>query len=82
MSVAASIAGTTLVVEDEGPGIRPEDLLHVFERFWQASGGPAGGSGPAIDRGAWIVEGHGGTIAAENHLPHGARFNVHLPARV
>ena len=80
VSVGASVAGTTLAVEDEGPGIRPEDLPHVFERFWQASDGPAGGSGLGLSIAAWIVQGHGGTIAAENRQPHGAIFTVRLPA--
>ena len=73
-------AGVTLVVEDEGPGIAPEDLDRVFERFWRAPDAPAGGTGLGLAIARWIVERHGGSIVAENRLPAaGARFVVHIP---
>ena len=68
-----------LVVEDEGPGIRAEDLPRVFDRFYRAAGAPGGGTGLGLAIAAWIVERHGGRIAAANHEPHGARFTVQLP---
>jgi signal transduction histidine kinase len=74
-------AGATLVVEDEGPGIAPEDLQRVFERFWRAQGAPAGGTGLGLAIASWIVERHGGSIHAENRDPGpGARFVVRIPA--
>ena len=39
-------ASALLDVEDDGPGVSPEDMPHVFERFWRASGAPSGGTGP------------------------------------
>jgi signal transduction histidine kinase len=70
----------TLVVDDDGPGIRPDDLPHVFDRFWRAADAPEGGSGLGLAIAAWIVERHGGTIRAENRPAGGARFIAVLPA--
>lgn len=70
-------------VDDEGPGIPPEHLERIFERFFSFRPGGAGahdGLGLAIARA--IVEGYGGTIRAENREPHGARIEVRLPAGV
>jgi signal transduction histidine kinase len=72
-------ADAVLVVEDEGPGIRPEDLPRVFDRFYRAAGSPGGGTGLGLAVAAWIVERHGGMIAASNREPSGARFTVRLP---
>ena len=77
--VRAEAGNAILVVEDEGPGIRPEDLPRVFDRFYRAAGAPGGGTGLGLAIAAWIVERHGGRIAAANHEPHGARFTVQLP---
>lgn len=79
-------------VEDSGPGIRPENLERVFERFYtdrpEQSFGNNSGLGLAISR--QIVEAHKGRIWAENRLGRptadgerailGARFLVQLPA--
>jgi signal transduction histidine kinase len=68
------------VVEDDGPGIRPEDLPHVFERFYRAQGAPGGGTGLGLAIASWIVNRHGGRIEVANRAEGGARFVVHLPA--
>lgn len=73
--------GAEIVVEDSGPGIRGEDLAHVFERFWRApdaDGTPGSGIGLAIVK--ELVEAHGGTITAESRLGEGSRFVLTLPA--
>jgi two-component system sensor histidine kinase ChvG len=81
-----------IVVEDEGPGIRPEALERIFERFYtdrpEQGFGQNSGLGLSISR--QIVEGHGGRIWAENRTVRprpgaepeikGARFIVQLPA--
>jgi signal transduction histidine kinase len=72
-------SGVELVVEDDGPGIRPEHLPRVFDRFWRAPGAPGEGSGLGLAIAAWIVERHGGRIAAANRPEGGARFSVWLP---
>ena len=72
-------ASALLVVEDDGPGIRPEDLPHIFDRFWRAPGAPEGGTGLGLAIGAWITRRHGGTIGVEPRSPRGSRFLVRLP---
>jgi signal transduction histidine kinase len=77
--VRTDAGNALLVVEDEGQGIRPEDLPRVFDRFYRAAGAPGGGTGLGLAIAAWIVERHGGRIAAANRDPRGARFTVQLP---
>jgi signal transduction histidine kinase len=69
----------TLVVEDEGPGIRNEDLPRLFDRFYRAAGAPGGGTGLGLAIAAWIAERHDGRIEAANRPERGARFTVRLP---
>jgi PAS domain S-box-containing protein len=70
-------------VRDTGPGIAPEFLPHVFERFRQADGSTTrthGGLGLGLAIVRHLVELHGGMIAAENETSGtGAVFTVRLP---
>jgi len=81
VAVRAAGRSTDLTVEDQGPGIRPEDLPRIFDRFWRAPGAPAGGTGLGLAIAQWIVERHGGRIAVANRAGGGARFDVQLPAQ-
>jgi two-component system sensor histidine kinase MprB len=70
-----------LTVRDHGPGIAPEDLPHVFDRFYRAAaarGRDGSGLGLAIVR--HVAEGHGGTVAAEPAAGGGALLRLALPA--
>jgi signal transduction histidine kinase len=82
-SVQVSVNGVedsaVLIVDDDGRGLRPEDLPRVFDRFWRAPDAPPGGTGLGLAIARWIVERHGGTIAAVNRPSGGARFEVRLP---
>ncbi len=69
-----------LTVRDHGPGIEPEDLPHVFDRFYRATAarGRAGsGLGLAIVR--HVAERHGGTVRAEEAPGGGALLRLALP---
>lgn len=72
--------GAALRVEDEGPGIRAQDLPRIFDRFWRAPDAPPGGTGLGLSIAAWVVERHGGSIVPGNRPGGGARFDVRLPA--
>lgn len=69
-----------LVVEDEGPGIRPADLPHVFDRFWRAPSSPGGGTGLGLAIAATLVTRLGGRIGVGARPAGGAVFTVELPA--
>ena len=73
----------SVAVQDQGRGIPPEDIGHVFERFRQTgtkstAGEKGTGLGLAIVK--KIVELHGGRITVESRLDEGSTFTVHLPA--
>ena len=70
-------------VRDTGPGLDPEAVPHVFERFWRADPSRAardGGSGLGLAISKAIVDAHGGTIACDSRPGEGATFTVTLPA--
>jgi two-component system sensor histidine kinase CiaH len=77
--VRAEDGSAVLAVDDEGSGIRAEDLPHIFERFWRADDAPAGGTGLGLSIAAWIVERHGGAISAANRAMGGATLEARLP---
>jgi signal transduction histidine kinase len=67
-----------LSCEDDGPGIPPDEMQHLFEPFWRgATRSGASGLGLAIARD--LAESSGGAISAENVESGGARLVVRLP---
>ena len=74
--------GLVLFVSDTGPGIAPEDLPHIFDRFYR--GDPSrsrstGGHGLGLAIVKHWVEAHGGRVWAGNNPAGGARFSFTLP---
>jgi signal transduction histidine kinase len=72
--------GVGFFVEDTGPGIAPESLARLFDRFWQAQNQGRRGSGLGLSIAKAIVEAHGGRIGVESTPGAGARFHFTLPA--
>jgi signal transduction histidine kinase len=76
-----------ITVADTGPGIPPEHLPHIFDRFYKADAARAGtavasGSGLGLSIVRAIVARHGGEITASNAAGGGAMFTMILPAAV
>jgi len=70
-----------LIVSDSGPGIPPNDLTRVFERFYRVDksrSGP-GGTGLGLSIVKHLVELHDGQVSVANRPEGGARFTVVLP---
>ncbi|MBL8136529.1 MAG: PAS domain-containing protein [Acidobacteria bacterium] len=83
VAIAATAEGDVLVitVTDNGPGIPPEDLGRVFERFYRVdkSRGRPGGTGLGLAIVKHLADLHGGSVTVENRALGGAAFTVRLP---
>jgi PAS domain S-box-containing protein len=66
-------------IADTGTGIAPEDLPHVFERFWQAGRAGRRGTGLGLAIAKGIVEAHGGRIWVHSHPGTGSTFHFTVP---
>jgi signal transduction histidine kinase len=78
ISVERKEDAAILAVKDNGPGIAPKELPHIFDRYWTGRTRKGGaGLGLAIAKG--IVSAHGGNIAVDSQQGHGARFSFTLP---
>jgi len=85
IEIARAAESIAITVHDTGPGIDPEFLPHVFERFRQGGSGTTrahGGLGLGLAIVRHLTELHGGTVSAANNTNRpGAAFQVTLPAR-
>lgn len=80
-AVHVRLADGDLTVTDEGPGIDPADLPHIFDRFYRSSEArtlPGSGLGLSIVRRA--AERHGGTVDVESPAGGGTTFTLSLPS--
>jgi PAS domain S-box-containing protein len=66
-------------VRDSGPGIAPEDVPRLFERYWQAPRLLRAGSGLGLFIAKGIIEAHGGTIEVDTAIGKGTTFTFTLP---
>jgi two-component system, OmpR family, sensor kinase len=83
--VAATPNGARLDIVDDGTGLRPDERVRVFDRFWRGANGTRSkdGSGLGLAIVAAVTEAHGGRAWAEpnDDRLRGAHFVVELPAR-
>lgn len=68
-----------LTVADRGPGIPPEALPRIFDKFYRGANASAGGSGLGLTIARGFIEAHGGTITVQNRPGGGALFSLRLP---
>jgi two-component system, OmpR family, sensor kinase len=81
-TITASAAGGTITLEvsDDGPGVPPDRLPHIFERFYRAGARPSRpGSGLGLAIAAEIAAAHGGTARAALAVPRGLAVTLTVP---
>ena len=74
--------GVRFGVIDTGPGIPPDQVPHIFGRFWQAMPSDRRGIGLGLAIAKGIVEAHGGMIWVESQVGLGSTFYFTLPSAV
>lgn len=83
ISLSAPQAGyVELSLKDNGSGIAPEHLVHIFDRFYRSDSSRTrkyGGAGLGLSISRAIVEAHGGTLSVESKLSEGSIFYIRLP---
>ena len=71
-----------LIVSDNGIGIAPEHLPHIFERFFRAdSARDREGTGLGLSIVRWIIDLHGGDVSVQSEIGKGTSFTITLPIR-
>ncbi|HEU4583933.1 MAG TPA: ATP-binding protein [Polyangiaceae bacterium] len=81
VTIAAEAEGARarFSISDTGPGVKPEQLPHLFDRYWQATPRAGGGIGLGLSIAKGIVDAHGGEIWVESEPGHGTTFHFRLP---
>jgi PAS domain S-box-containing protein len=83
VSLTADAVSVVLMVRDQGMGIPPEDLKHLFEPFHRAANvGTISGTGLGLSIARQAVEMHRGTIQVESDMGQGSTFVVTLPRQL
>jgi two-component system OmpR family sensor kinase len=84
VTVGRQNGAAVIEVADSGPGLAPEELQRVFERFFRADPSrsrASGGVGLGLSIVAAVAEAHGGSVAATSEPGRGATFRITLPLR-
>jgi len=74
-----------LAIQDSGPGLKPDDLERIFERFYRADSSRQrgdGGSGLGLAIAKSIVQAHNGQLSAESDAGAGLKIKILLPANI
>jgi two-component system sensor histidine kinase KdpD len=81
VQISATQEGNALVliVADTGPGLPPDAITRIFDKFYRAPSAPAGGTGLGLSIVKGFVEAQSGQISAENRPGGGALFTIRLP---
>ena len=77
--LTAISSSTALSLPPRTPGVPPEALPHIFERFYRAGSQGTRGSGLGLAIAAEIAAAHGGTAEAARAFPRGLRIRLSLP---
>lgn len=78
LSINKEVDNIVISVKDTGKGIKPEDLMHIFDSFYQSQDA-VGGTGIGLALAKGIVDLHGGTIGVESNVGEGSIFTFSLP---
>jgi two-component system sensor histidine kinase BaeS len=84
VSLDAATDEVVLAVRDDGPGIEPEHLEHLFDRFYRTDTSrtrSTGGSGLGLAITKHLVEAHEGTVTVSSMVGAGSTFTIRLPVR-
>ena len=82
-SLKANDQNAVIQIHDTGPGIAPEDLLHIFERFYRGSKtAKVLGSGLGLAIASSIISVHHGTINVESDPGKGTTVTIILPLKI
>ncbi|MCY1041274.1 HAMP domain-containing sensor histidine kinase [Corallococcus sp. bb12-1] len=79
LKVEAHENQSVFAVADDGPGIRVEDIKHLFDRYWRSGEARYRGTGQGLAIARGIVDAHGGRIWVESEWGHGTTFRFTVP---
>ncbi len=80
ITCSQSAVAVEITVKDDGSGIHPEDIHHIFKRFYRSRfSKDRQGVGIGLSLSKAIVEKHGGTITVQSELGNGAAFHIVFP---
>jgi two-component system, OmpR family, sensor histidine kinase KdpD len=79
VSAGVEKGALVLTVADRGPGLPPDAVNRVFDKFYRARAAPAGGTGLGLSIVKGFVEAQGGQIKGGNRDGGGAAFAIRLP---